>query len=115
MPKPAGAGWPNGIVLPEGNLNNPSLTWLRRWCEEKAKILAVISLPEETFRSADATVKASLVFLKRFTEEDQKAWDNAWADAHAAYDVAFNAERDKLTANYGPRILSGDDVHAANF
>ena len=30
-----------GIVLPDGNLNNPSLTWLRRWCEGKAKILAV--------------------------------------------------------------------------
>ena len=28
-----------GIVLPDGNLNNPSLTWLRRWCEGKARIL----------------------------------------------------------------------------
>lgn len=65
----------NGIVLPDGNLNNPSLTWLWRWCEGKAKILAVVGLPEETFRSADATVKASLVFLKRFSKDDQKAWD----------------------------------------
>ena len=56
-----------GIVLPDGNLNNPSLLWLRRWCEGKARILAVVSLPEETFRSADATVKASLVFFRRFT------------------------------------------------
>lgn len=60
-----------GIVLPDGNLNNPSLAWLRRWCEGKARILAVVSLPEETFRSADATVKASLVFLRRFTETDE--------------------------------------------
>ncbi len=34
-----------GIVLPDGNLNNPSLTWLRRWCEGKAKITAVVSCP----------------------------------------------------------------------
>ncbi len=102
-----------GIVLPDGNLNNPSLTWLRRWCEGKAKILAIVSLPEETFRSADATVKASLVFLRRFTEEDQTAWDAAWAAAKAEHDTAFDAERDKLCAAYGPRIVSGDDKDAA--
>ncbi|MFN6250526.1 MAG: N-6 DNA methylase [Acetobacteraceae bacterium] len=101
-----------GIVLPDGNLNNPSLTWLRRWCEGKAKILAVVGLPEETFRSADATVKASLVFLKRFTEADQTAWDAAWTAAHATHDAAFNAERDKLCADYGPRIVCGDDKDA---
>jgi len=59
-----------GIVLPDGNLNNPSLAWLRRWVEGKAKLLAVVSLPEETFRSSNATVKASLVFLRKFTEQD---------------------------------------------
>lgn len=102
-----------GIVLPDGNLNNPSLTWLRRWCEGKAKLLAVVSLPEETFRSADATVKASLVFLRRFTEADQAAWDAAWTAAHATHDAAFNAERDKLCTDFGPRIVSGDDKDAA--
>ncbi len=102
-----------GIVLPDGNLNNPSLTWLRRWCEGKAKILAVVSLPEETFRSADATVKASLVFLKRFTDADQTAWDAAWTAAHAAIDATFDAERDSLCAAFGPRIISGDDTDAA--
>ncbi|HEY3911801.1 MAG TPA: N-6 DNA methylase [Stellaceae bacterium] len=102
-----------GIVLPDGNLNNPSLTWLRRWCEGKAKILAVISLPEETFRSADATVKASLVFLRRFTDDEQTAWEAAWIAAKAEHDAAFDAERDALCATYGPRIVSGDDNEAA--
>ena len=102
-----------GIVLPDGNLNNPSLTWLRRWCEGKAKLLAVVGLPEETFRSADATVKASLVFLKRFTQKDQDAWDAAWAAAHAAHDGVFNAERGKRCAAFGPRIVSGEDAELA--
>ena len=66
-----------GIVLPDGNLNNPSLSWLRRWAESKVRLLAVVSLPEETFRSADATVKASLVFLRKFTESDRMAWEDA--------------------------------------
>ena len=97
-----------GIVLPDGNLNNPSLTWLRRWCEGKARIAAIVSLPEETFRSADATVKASLVFLRRFTDGDEAAWEAAWTAAHTRHDSAFNARRDALCADFGRRIVTGE-------
>ena len=72
-----------GIVLPDGNLNNPSLAWLRRWAEGRAKLLAVVSLPEETFKSSNATVKASLVFLRKFTYAESAQWEAAWAQAHA--------------------------------
>ena len=99
-----------GIVLPDGNLNNPSLSWLRRWCEGKARILAVVSLPEETFRSADATVKASLVFFRRFTVGDEAAWEAAWAEAHLHHDGAFNARRDALCSDLGRRIITGESA-----
>ena len=98
-----------GIVLPDGNLNNPSLAWLRRWCEGKARILAIVSLPEETFRSADATVKASLVFFRRFTEADEAAWEASWTKAHANHDDVFNAKRDALCAEFGPKIVTGEN------
>ncbi|MCO6361543.1 N-6 DNA methylase [Paracoccus sp. 08] len=98
-----------GIVLPDGNLNNPSLTWLRRWCEGKARILGVVSLPEETFSSAKATVKASLVFLRRFTEADETAWEAAWAKAHADQDATFNAQRDTLCGDLGRRVVTAED------
>ena len=99
-----------GIVLPDGNLNNPSLAWLRRWCEGKARLTAVVSLPEETFRSADATVKASLVFFRRFIADDDAQWEAAWAAAHAEHDGAFNAERDALCAGFGRRIVTGEST-----
>ena len=99
-----------GIVLPDGNLNNPSLSWLRRWCEGKARILAVISLPEETFRSADATVKASLVFFRRFTATDEEKWEAAWAEAHNRHDHLFNTKRDALCAEFGRRIVTGESA-----
>lgn len=98
-----------GIVLPDGNLNNPSLSWLRRWAESKVRLLAVVSLPEETFRSADATVKASLVFLRKFTESDRMAWEDAWQKAHTKHDPLNNAERSRLCAEYEPHIASADD------
>jgi type I restriction enzyme M protein len=86
------------IVLPDGNLNNPSLAWLRRWCEGKARIDAVVSLPEETFVSSKATVKASIVFLTAFTAKDTERWDAAWTAAHAAVDAGFDKERDSVLA-----------------
>lgn len=102
-----------GIVLPDGNLNNPSLVWLRRWAEGKAKLLAVISLPEDTFKSADASVKASLVFMKKFTGQDEASWEAAWRAAHARHDTTFSARRDTLCIQHGPRIASAEDSDLA--
>ncbi len=102
-----------GIVLPDGNLNNPSLAWLRRWVEGRATLLAVVSLPEETFRSSNATVKASLVFLRKFTEEQTAKWEAAWQQAHAELDAQFDAQRDSAHAEYAARIVSGDDTETA--
>ncbi|MCL2875894.1 MAG: SAM-dependent methyltransferase, partial [Betaproteobacteria bacterium] len=102
-----------GIVLPDGNLNNPSLAWLRRWAEGCAKLLAVVSLPEETFRSSNATVKASLVFLCKFTDAESAQWEAAWTQTHAELDVQFDVQRNEAHASYAPRIVSGDDAEAA--
>lgn len=99
-----------GIVLPDGNLNNPSLAWLRRWAEGRAKLLAVVSLPEETFRSSNATVKASLVFMRRFTEAESIAWEAAWAQAHAELDAEFDGRRTEQHDAYAQRIVSGEDA-----
>lgn len=101
-----------GIVLPDGNLNNPSLAWLRRWAEGRAKLLAVVSLPEETFRSSNATVKASLVFLRKFTDAETAQWEAAWNQAHTELDAGFDAERTARHAEYAPRIISGEDSEA---
>ncbi len=55
-----------GIVLPEGVFNNPSLAYVREFCENSSRVVAVVSLPQETFYSSGASVKASLLFLKKF-------------------------------------------------
>jgi type I restriction enzyme M protein len=102
-----------GIVLPDGNLNSPSLSWLRRWAEGRAKLLAVVSLPEETFRSSKASVKASLVFMRRFTEEESAAWEVAWAKAHSELDANFDKQRNALHSEYAHRIVSGKSDKAA--
>lgn len=55
-----------GIVLPDGVLRNPSTGYVRDFILEKAKILAVISLPSHTFTpSGVPTINTSLLFLQK--------------------------------------------------
>ena len=58
------------IVLPDGDLTNSSLGYVRQWIKNNAKILAVISLPQETFVPYGAGVKASVLFLQKLPEEE---------------------------------------------
>lgn len=72
-----------GIVLPEGIFNNPSLAYVREFCENRAFIRAVVSLPQETFLSSGASVKASLLFLQKFTTKERADFDSKNAKARA--------------------------------
>jgi type I restriction enzyme M protein len=84
-----------GIVLPEGVFNNPSLAYVREFCEDRAFIRAVVSLPQETFYSAGASVKASLLFLQKFTDAERVEYSNAQAEARA-----------EIEARYAPDIVA---------
>ncbi|MFH1954228.1 MAG: N-6 DNA methylase [Pseudomonadota bacterium] len=91
-----------GIVLPEGVFNNPSLAYVREFCENRAFIRAVVSLPQETFFSSGASVKASLLFLQKFTEKEQSDFDAKQAEANvevkAKYAKAIATETARLEA-----------------
>ena len=66
--------WRMWIVLPEWVFNNPNALYVRQFVEDRAYLKAVISLPQETFNSAWAAVKCSLLFLEKFEEEDKIKW-----------------------------------------
>lgn len=72
-----------GIVLPEGVLNNTNLQNVREYFEGRAKILLIVSIPQEVFMAAGATVKPSLMFFKRFTEDEQKQYDDIKEQAYS--------------------------------
>jgi type I restriction enzyme M protein len=83
-----------GIVLPEGVLNNSNLQKVRDYFEGRAKILLITSIPQDVFVSAKATVKPSLVFLKKFTDEEiqefEKAQESSKKDAQNQYQKDIN-------------------------
>ena len=54
-----------GIVLPNGHFENSSLGYLRSFIKDKAKLSAIIKLPQETFIPFGTGVKVSLLFLEK--------------------------------------------------
>ena len=70
-----------GIVLPEGVLNNTNLQKVRDFVESKAKILLIVSIPQDVFMAAGATVKPSLLFFKKFTENEAEEYNRIYIQA----------------------------------
>ena len=58
------------IVLPDGILTNQTLGYVRQWIMDHARILAVVSLPQETFVPYGAGTKASVLFIQKLPEEE---------------------------------------------
>lgn len=73
------AGGRMGIVLPEGVLNNTNLQRIRDYIESRAKILLIVSIPQDVFIASGATVKPSLLFFKKFTKEETEEYQKVTA------------------------------------
>lgn len=90
-----------GMVLPEGVLNNKNLQAVREYFEGKAKIILICSIPQDVFIAAGATVKPSLVFMRRFTNDEESEYANCKSEALAEVTALHQAEIDKLEATIG--------------
>lgn len=64
-----------GIVLPEGVLDNRALEKVRQFIEGKARILNITSIPADVFLSSGANIKPSLLFIRKFDEDEQPETD----------------------------------------
>lgn len=92
-----------GIVLPEGVLNNTNLQKIRDFVESKAKILLVVSIPQDVFIASGATVKPSLLFFKKFTEEETGLYKAIQVAAQADAEKPYKDELDDIAAKLSKR------------
>jgi type I restriction enzyme M protein len=82
-----------GVVLPEGIFNNPSLKYVRDFVEDRAWLRAVVSLPDDTFKSSKASVKTSILFLEKFTAEEAERFQRTRAGTQQETMRRVTAER----------------------
>lgn len=85
-----------GIVLPEGVLNSSNLSNAREYFESRAKILLIVSMPQDIFISSGATVKTSLVFLKKFTDEEAKEYETIKKEVTKVIKAKYAKEIDSI-------------------
>lgn len=100
-----------GIVLPEGVLNGTNLQKAREFVEGKAKLLLIVSIPQDVFMASGATVKPSLLFLKKFTEKEAEEYEMIKASATAKFDAKYSEELsviEEQLAKRGKDALSKD-------
>lgn len=66
------------IIIPDGILANSTYDYIRQFIAERAKILAIVSLPRETFKRAGTSAKTSILFLQKTRDKlltQKKDWD----------------------------------------
>tara|TARA_R110002050_G_scaffold167946_2_gene299010 strand:- start:1994 stop:4261 length:2268 start_codon:yes stop_codon:yes gene_type:complete len=101
-----------GIVLPEGVLNNSNLQKIRDFVESKAKIVLITSIPQDVFIASGATVKPSLLFFKKFTEEEAKTYKKVALQAKRVIEAKFQPQiapvKSKLELR-GKEAVSSDE------
>ena len=72
------------IVLPDSILTNPGLTALRGWILRKARVIASVDLPNETFQPHTGT-QTSVLLLQKKTDDEMDA-ERAFGK-HREYEV----------------------------
>jgi type I restriction enzyme M protein len=97
-----------GIVLPEGVLNNTKLQKVRDYVEGRAKIINITSIPQDVFIASGATVKPSLLFFKKFTEDEAKKYNKIKDEATKTANAKHKDELEQVETELKTRGLSKD-------
>jgi type I restriction-modification system DNA methylase subunit len=59
------------VIIPDGILANSSYHYVREFIAEKTKVIAIISLPRETFKEVGTSAKTSILILRKKKESDR--------------------------------------------
>jgi len=73
------------IVLPDGILNNPGLSFIRSWLLKRGQLIASIDLPKTTFKASGGANNPSVLIVRKFANEERRNADNGIMDT--AYSV----------------------------
>lgn len=89
-----------GLVVPDGLLNNQgeqsNCPRTRRMLATSGHIEAIVSLPDYAFRKSGAQNKTSILFFKKFTQIEKRAFDRAYHEAQEAGRAESEAIREAI-------------------
>jgi Type I restriction-modification system methyltransferase subunit len=107
-----------GIVLPESIFGNPSYEYVITWLESKARIRAVISMPESLFKTSGkggTHAKTAVVLIENTPPADGEDFDIFFADAKWCGHDSRGNPTIRLNDAGKPEILDDMPTITANY
>lgn len=90
-----------GLVVPDGLLNNQgeqsNCPRTRRLLATSGRIEAIVSLPDYAFRKSGAQNKTSILFFKKFTRIEKRAFDRVYEESLETQENECHAILDAVT------------------
>lgn len=97
------------MVIPNGILNNPALTYVRQWMLQNTQVLAVVDMARELFQPKNDT-QTSMVLMRRLSEEERKEAATGRLDYPVFMAVTEMVGHDKRGNIVYRRTETGEDV-----
>ena len=60
------------IVLPNGIVNNPGLSFIRSWILQRSQVVASVGLPKTTFAASKGIKNSTVLILRKFNQDELK-------------------------------------------
>jgi type I restriction enzyme M protein len=98
------------IVLPDSILNNPGLRFIRSWLMRRARIIASVDLPKETFAHSGGVPNPSLLVLQKLTASEVKLAEASALDYDVFMAIPKTAGIDKRGNPIYQRTPEGFDI-----
>jgi len=98
-------------VIDEGVLNTDTGTNLRKYILKTCKILAVVSLPNETFKPNKINVKSSLLYLEKRDEDDTDFEDDYEVTVCCLDSLGYHGSGEKIRGFDKNRFLKEIGEH----
>lgn len=97
------------MVIPNGILNNPGLTYVRWWLSQNVQVLAVIDMHRDLFQPKNDT-QTSLVLMRRLSKSECLRATEAGLDYPVFMAIAEKIGHDKRGNTIYRRNEDGEDV-----
>lgn len=102
------------IVLPDSILNNPGLQFIRGWLLRRARIVASIDLPKETFATSGGVPNPSVLVVRKLSTTDIRLAEANALDYEVFMAIPKTAGIDKRGNPVYLRTPEGFEIEDAN-
>ncbi len=67
-------GW-IAIIIPDGILTNSNSHYVREFISKKTRVEAIVSLPRNAFKNVNTSAKTSILFLRKYNDQEKRQED----------------------------------------